>query len=133
MLNVLAAGSDFTNESVWHHRIVRKTAIFIADRDQFAEDCESNSVPPIVTQFIEGSYNTIQTPNRHSCRNGDTSSPNSGIYAALTASSLHSGGVNLALADGAVRFISDSVDRNIWRALGCRDRRIVGYRASHCC
>ena len=121
MLNSVVAGSDFANDAVWHHRIVRKTATFIADRDQFANECESNSVPPLVTQYIEGSYNTIQTPNRHSCRNGDTSDPRSGEYAAITASSLHSGGVNLALADGSVRFISDSIDRNVWRALGTRN------------
>ncbi len=121
MLDSFIAGSDFTNESVWHHRIVRKTSTFIADRDLFAEECETNSIPPLVTQYIEGSYNTIQTPNRHSCRNGDTSDPDSGIYAAITASSLHSGGVNLALADGSVRFISDSIDRRVWRALGTRN------------
>lgn len=121
MLDSFIAGSDFTNEAVWHHRIVRKTSTFIADRDQFANECESNSVPPLVTQYIEVSYNTIQSPNRHSCRNGDTSDPRSGEFAAITASSLHAGGVNLALADGSVRFISDSIDRNVWRALGTRN------------
>lgn len=121
LLNVVVVGSDFTDESTWHHRIVRKTSAFILDRDQFADECESNSVPPLVTQFMESSYNTVQTPNRHSCRNGDTSNPDSGIYAAITASSCHTGGVNLALADGAVRFISDSIDRKIWRALGTRN------------
>lgn len=121
MLDTLIVGTNFTDESTWYHRIVRKTSTFIADRDQFANECESNSVPPLVTQFIEGSYNTIQTPNRNSCQNGDTSDPRSGEYAAITASSSHSGGVNLALADGSVRFISDSIDRNTWRALGTRN------------
>lgn len=121
MLDTFIAGSDFTNDAVWHHRIIRKTSTFIADRDQFAQECEINSVPPLVAQYYEGSFNTIQTPNRHSCRNGDTSDSRSGEYAAITASSCHSGGVNLALADGSVRFISDSIDRNIWRALGTRN------------
>ncbi len=114
-------GSDYANDPKWHHRIVRKTATFIADYDQFADDCESNSVPPLVTIYTESSYNTVQTPNRNSCVNGDTSDFRSVTYAAFTASSLHTGGVNLALADGSVRFISDSIDRKSWRALGTRN------------
>lgn len=121
MLDSYVVGSDFSIESIWRHRIVRTTSQFIADNDQFAEECETNSSPPFFTQLIEMSYNHLQTPNRHSCRNGDTSDPRSGEYAAITASSLHSGGVNLALADGSVRFISDSIDRNVWRALGTRN------------
>jgi len=112
-------GTDF-NSPVWNHRIVRKTATFISDDDQFADDCEYHSVPPLVVQYSESSFNHIQTPNRHSCRNGDTSDLRSGVYAAITASSLHTGGVNLAMVDGSVRFISDSIDRNVWRAIGTR-------------
>ena len=33
-------------------------------------------------------------------------------------SSRHPGGVNLLLGDGSVRFIKDSIDRQVWRALG---------------
>lgn len=121
MLDSNKSGSDFSNQAVWHHRIVLRTPTPLPDFDQFADQCESNSIPPRLTQYIEMSYNVIQTPNRHSCRNGDAGDPVSGIYAAITASSLHSGGVNLALADGAVRFISDSIDRKVWRALGTRN------------
>lgn len=60
-------------------------------------------------------YNHIQGPNRVSCTNdGDVYT---GAYAP---SSLHSGGVNVALADGSTRFISDSVDFAVWRGLGTR-------------
>jgi prepilin-type N-terminal cleavage/methylation domain-containing protein/prepilin-type processing-associated H-X9-DG protein len=38
----------------------------------------------------------------------------------LAASSYHSGGVNVCLADGSVRFVRDSVDFNAWRAFGTR-------------
>jgi prepilin-type N-terminal cleavage/methylation domain-containing protein/prepilin-type processing-associated H-X9-DG protein len=39
---------------------------------------------------------------------------------AFAARSFHSGGVNVLLADGAVRFVSDVVDTSTWRALGTR-------------
>lgn len=36
------------------------------------------------------------------------------------ARSKHSGGVNLLLADGSVRFIRNSIDLNTWQGLGSR-------------
>ncbi len=39
----------------------------------------------------------------------------------VSASSNHSEGVNLALVDGSVRFVSDSVSREVWWAVGSRD------------
>jgi prepilin-type processing-associated H-X9-DG protein len=39
-------------------------------------------------------------------------------YAAVTADSYHSGGVNNLLGDGSVRFIKSSIDGLAWRALG---------------
>ncbi len=38
-----------------------------------------------------------------------------------TATSRHSGGVNLMLADGSARFVSDDVERRTWMALGSRN------------
>jgi hypothetical protein len=35
----------------------------------------------------------------------------------MTARSYHPGGVNLLLGDSSTRFVSDSIDLNIWRAL----------------
>ena len=121
MLEVSQVGNDFGNDAVWHHRIVRKTASFINDRDLFADECEFHSVPPLATQYIELHYNTIQTPNRHSCVNGETGTGRASEFAAITASSLHTGGVNVAMADGSVRFVSDSIDRSVWRAIGTRN------------
>jgi prepilin-type N-terminal cleavage/methylation domain-containing protein/prepilin-type processing-associated H-X9-DG protein len=42
---------------------------------------------------------------------------------ATTANSEHSGGVNLLLCDGSVRFVSYSIALPTWRAIGTRDRR----------
>ncbi|MFO0907879.1 MAG: DUF1559 domain-containing protein [Isosphaeraceae bacterium] len=37
------------------------------------------------------------------------------------ARSLHPGGVNVAMADGSVRFAKDTINVNVWRALGTRN------------
>jgi prepilin-type processing-associated H-X9-DG protein len=39
-------------------------------------------------------------------------------YASLSASSYHSGGVNVVFADGSVKFMKNSVSPDTWRALG---------------
>jgi len=44
----------------------------------------------------------------------------SGLGAQAAARSLHSGGVNAALADGSVRFVSNNIDLTTWRAMGTR-------------
>ena len=38
-----------------------------------------------------------------------------------TASSNHQGGVNVAMVDGSVQFVSDDVSEEIWWAIGSRD------------
>jgi prepilin-type N-terminal cleavage/methylation domain-containing protein/prepilin-type processing-associated H-X9-DG protein len=38
----------------------------------------------------------------------------------LASRSRHPGGVNVGLADGSVRFIGDSIEINVWKALGTR-------------
>lgn len=58
-------------------------------------------------------YNHIMLPNQSSCVwNG---LPDAG---GIAASSLHPGGVNLALADGSARFVSQRVSAATWWALG---------------
>jgi prepilin-type N-terminal cleavage/methylation domain-containing protein/prepilin-type processing-associated H-X9-DG protein len=41
-------------------------------------------------------------------------------YAAVTARSYHPGGVNAMMLDGSVRFVKNTTDQRIWRALGTR-------------
>jgi prepilin-type N-terminal cleavage/methylation domain-containing protein/prepilin-type processing-associated H-X9-DG protein len=38
----------------------------------------------------------------------------------IAASSYHSGGVNVGMADGSVRFVSDSIDFLVWQAVGTK-------------
>ncbi len=41
-------------------------------------------------------------------------------YAAVTSRSYHPGGVNVALMDGSSRFIAETIELAVWRALGTR-------------
>ena len=61
-------------------------------------------------------YNHYYTPNPATWDCGNASH-NKGLS---TARSYHSGGVNVALADGSVRFVSDAVALPTWRALATR-------------
>jgi prepilin-type N-terminal cleavage/methylation domain-containing protein/prepilin-type processing-associated H-X9-DG protein len=63
-------------------------------------------------------YNHYYTPNptgKWDCGNG---SHNKGLS---TARSYHSGGVNVGFMDGSVRFVSNSVPLDVWRAISTRN------------
>jgi hypothetical protein len=44
---------------------------------------------------------------------------------AVTASSLHGGGVHVLTMGGGVRFVKDSIDQQVWSAFGTRSGREV--------
>ena len=44
-----------------------------------------------------------------------------GYVCAYFARSFHTGGVNTCLGDGSVRFVSNTIARNVWRPLGCTE------------
>ena len=109
--------------------------VFLATTDPATQDeavtmCYAVDINDLANQFpnlmgapwIDGKhgYVHVDVPNRRSC----------GFYpakATMPASSRHEGGVHSVLCDGSVRFISESIDRHTWRALGTRDgREIVG-------
>ena len=72
--------------------------------------------------YCHGLYNHVLTPNQPSCLN--QTNVRTGIS---TTTSLHPGGVNLLIADGHVRFVSNSIDQSTWRELGSR----VSHSLSH--
>lgn len=63
------------------------------------------------------------TPNKMNCAtaSSDAGDGGWGIGMNINASSYHTGGVNMGFADGKVKFISDSVDKTIYLALGLRN------------
>jgi len=69
-------------------------------------------------------YNHFGTPNTAACDNAADASPYSHTYAqpmgSVPPTSNHPGGVNMALADGSVKFIKDSIDAQTFWALGTR-------------
>jgi len=72
------------------------------------------------------SYNHFMPPNGTNCiAKGTNADPGTGGYGtlqdALPPSSNHPGGVNVAFADGSVRFIKNSVSLPAWWALGSRN------------
>lgn len=65
-------------------------------------------------------YNHHYPPNppQPDCIGSDPNSTGAGWHAAR---SNHTGGVNLLLADGSVRFASDSIDLGIWQGISTRN------------
>ena len=67
-------------------------------------------------------YIHFTPPNSYSCHNSADASWLSfvGPLGAASATSNHPAGVNIALADGSVRFVKDTVNLDSWWALGTR-------------
>lgn len=94
---------------------------------QLAVDCES-PVTPYPWSFDPGlieslGYDHRLPPNTRACTAGPPpTSPDAFFFfhAYSTATSLHPGGVNVLFGDGAVRQLVNSIDLNVWRAIGTR-------------
>ena len=72
-------------------------------------------------------YNHVGQPNSINCLNSNDPSFLSyvGPLGSASASSNHPGGVNVAMADGSVRFVKDSITSAVWWGLGTRNGREV--------
>jgi len=94
----------------------------------------TSAVPPVATclagsrivyrgqQFYRGIspmafFSHTQTPN---AKTYDCANSSDYICAHIATRSMHSGGVNVAFADGSVRFIKNSINPATWVALGTR-------------
>jgi len=93
-----------------------------------AMDCKNNATTMIWDYKGErwisneagrgGAYHHIQTPNQKSCGYNNGSATQ--IDNITTASSNHSGGVNVVFWDGSVKFIKDSVNYKSWYAIATK-------------
>jgi prepilin-type N-terminal cleavage/methylation domain-containing protein len=107
----------------------RRADVFLAFGDPATPDdaitmCEAVNVTNLMHQFPifmgapwmngQHTYMHVDTPNRRSCGFFPTK-------ATMPATSNHFGGVNMTLCDGSVRFVTNSIDRIVWRALGSRN------------
>ena len=63
-------------------------------------------------------YNHLLLPNERACYNGPEDWGMTANVRLVPPSSLHPGGVNVLFLDGSVRFIAESLDETVWRALG---------------
>jgi prepilin-type N-terminal cleavage/methylation domain-containing protein/prepilin-type processing-associated H-X9-DG protein len=76
-------------------------------------------------EYRTTAYNHYRLPNSPiiDCIGAQMSGDNATLYAGYgwrAARSRHPGGVNVALADGAVRFVDDGVDADVWKAAATR-------------
>lgn len=103
-------------------RLFRKTPVTRATPEEFADECQQRAgeIPPYDPN--PSYYNHVLPPNNSNCLNGPTAAHDLNPPIA-PAKSLHPGGVNLLLGDGSVRFVSDSIARDVWWAVGTRDGR----------
>jgi len=65
-----------------------------------------------------GPYNHTMMPNEKSCQSYEGDWRGSNL---LSASSEHTGGVNVAAADASVKFVTGNVDPQVWWAFGTRN------------
>ncbi len=80
---------------------------------EFVEACHTSARPLVPMRWTGGrEFRTSLSPNNSGC--------DGGVYRALSATSLHTNGVNVLFADGSGRFISNGIDMKLWNALGTR-------------
>ncbi len=65
-------------------------------------------------------YNHVATPNSKSCGGTGFTGSMTNMAMQVSAGSRHTGGVHAMMGDGSIRFVSDNIDLNVWRALGTR-------------
>ncbi|MDP1797128.1 MAG: DUF1559 domain-containing protein [Planctomycetaceae bacterium] len=101
----------------------------LPNADAYRNLCDQLSVQPVTTHASSGGgtwllnsnlytwYNHVLTPNS---RIPDCSTGGDLTTGAITVRSWHEGGASVALADGAVRFVSQEIDLLVWRSMGSR-------------
>lgn len=79
------------------------------------QELNNDGAPWAWSSNCETVYRHATTPNTRSCMYP------ANLRILLSANSNHPGGVNVALCDGSVRFVKDSINVVNWRAIGTRN------------
>lgn len=105
----VASGGQFKNtgHTEWPDGRVHHTGFTVTMPPNAKVSCTNGS-----TTYEECDYNSWQEG-----KDGNAGSP---TYAVITSRSFHPGVVDVALFDGSVRSISETIDLATWRALGTR-------------
>ena len=118
---------DFSNAVVTDRTDTHLIPDYPDNPDWWVKSCDS-LVPSVATQgnsdigqqWLTGSHSNsgyyhTNLPNKRSCKPSQL-----GGRVATLANSAHTGGVNIVLCDGSVRFISNNISLYAWRCLGSR-------------
>jgi prepilin-type N-terminal cleavage/methylation domain-containing protein/prepilin-type processing-associated H-X9-DG protein len=70
--------------------------------------------------YVNNLYNHVGPPNSRRCTNAPPNTWSLDLWGTEPPSSFHPGGVNLAMADGSVRFVKETVSLETWWALGTK-------------
>ncbi len=103
---------------LWRTR--RDVPRVLGGESEFIETCRNERTGPTPSTFdirLAGvGYDHFLTPNQIGCWNGPTTIQ--WLDTLIPASSDHSGGVNVLFVDGHAQFVSNSIDWQVWQALG---------------
>jgi prepilin-type N-terminal cleavage/methylation domain-containing protein/prepilin-type processing-associated H-X9-DG protein len=75
----------------------------------------------VMGEMCCSTYNHVATPNTRTCAGIGFPGNMANMAMVVPPSSRHTGGVNVLLCDGSVRFVFDGISLPTWRALGTRN------------
>ena len=128
----LTGGGDINEFNVIRDTWFSGLEVVVGDctREQMIEACRGAMPTSGFTAFDLGTwkhsgfeftwYNHALTPNSPipNCSTNMAFPQSTTARGLFPARSLHPGGVNVLLLDGSVRFVSDSIDTDVWRSAG---------------
>jgi prepilin-type N-terminal cleavage/methylation domain-containing protein/prepilin-type processing-associated H-X9-DG protein len=126
---------DFSNGFATLDRDTFKPGTHPTNADEALQQCNAidwtnlsyQGVSDVGAPWLYGYHST--TSYWHSMPPGGRSCMFPPSRIATSANSLHSGGVNVCMCDGSVHFIANTIDLQVWRAMGtrCCDDRVGAF------